>query len=161
MVDNEKEKIARLIQKTLENEGLRGILVAGWSGIRKTEEGNNNYSYLKSIPYDWLFPQVTAVVHHGGAGTLADTLRAGVPSIVVPFVADQPFWAQQVHKLGVAPKPIKRSALNEKRLSYALRIAVNDKGLRKKARELGHFIRGEDGIATAIDIIHQHLGIKK
>ncbi|GAI60797.1 unnamed protein product, partial [marine sediment metagenome] len=111
--------------------------------------------------YDWLFPQVTAVVHHGGAGTLADTLRAGVPSIVVPFVADQPFWAQQVHKLGVAPKPIKRSALNEKRLSYALRIAVNDKGLRKKARELGHFIRGEDGIATAIDIIHQHLGIKK
>jgi UDP:flavonoid glycosyltransferase YjiC (YdhE family) len=80
---------------------------------------------------------------------------------VIPFVADQPFWAQQVYKLGVAPKPIRRSALNEKRLSYALRIAVNDKVLRKKARELGHFIRGENGIATAIDIIHEHLGIKK
>ncbi|MGB6371754.1 MAG: nucleotide disphospho-sugar-binding domain-containing protein [Atribacterota bacterium] len=100
-------------------------------------------------------------LHHGGAGTLAATLRAGVPSIVIPFVADQPFWALQVHKLGVAPKPINRSALNEKCLSYALQIAVNDKALRKKARELGHFIRGEDGIATAIDIIHQHLGIKK
>ena len=80
---------------------------------------------------------------------------------MVSFVADQPFWAQQVYKLGVAPKPIKRSALNGKRLSYTLRIAVNDKALRKKARELGHFIRGEDGIATAINIIHQHLGIKK
>ena len=51
--------------------------------------------------------------------------------------------------------------MNEKRLSDALRIAVNDKDLRKKARELGYLIRGEDGIATAIDIIHQHLGIKK
>ena len=161
MIDNEKDRIVRLIKKTLENEGLRGILVAGWSGIGKTEEGNNNFYYLESIPYDWLFPQVTAVVHHGGAGTLAATLRAGVPSIVIPFVADQPFWAQQVYKLGVAPKPIKRSALNEKRLSYALRIAVNDKALRKKARELGVLIRGEDGIATAIDIIYQHLGIKK
>jgi len=104
---------------------------------------------------------VSTVVHHGGAGTLAATLRAGVPSIVVPFVADQPFWAQQVYKLGVAPKPIKKSALNEKCLSYALQIAINDKTLRKKARELAHLIRGEDGIATAIDIIHQYLGIKK
>ena len=76
-------------------------------------------------------------------------------------IADQPFWAQQVYKLGVAPKPIKRSALNEKCLSYALRIAVNDKGVRKKAQELGHLICREDGIATAIDIIHQRLGIKK
>ena len=104
---------------------------------------------------------MAVVVHHGGAGTLAAALRVGVPSIVIPFVADQPFWAQQDYKLGVAPKPIKRSALNEKRLSYALQIAVNDKGVRKKARELGVLIRGEDGIATAIDIIHQHLGIKK
>jgi len=116
---------------------------------------------LASIPYDWLFPKVAAVVHHGGAGTLAAALRAGIPSIVIPFVADQPFWAQQVYKLGVAPKPMKRSVLNEKRLSDALRIAVNDKGLRKKARELGHLICREDGIATAIEIIHQHLGIKK
>jgi len=161
MIDNEKDKIANLIKKTLENEGLRGILVAGWSGIKETEEGNNKFYYLESIPYDWLFPQVAAVVHHGGAGTLAAALRAGIPSIVIPFVADQPFWAQQVYKLGVAPKPIKRSALNEKRLSDALRIAVNDKGLRKKARELGHLICREDGIATAIEIIHQHLGIKK
>ena len=161
MIDNEKDRIARLIRKTLEKEGLRGILVAGWSGIKETEEGDHNFYYLKSIPYDWLFPQLTAVVHHGGAGTLASVLRAGVPSIVIPFVADQPFWAQQAYKLGVAPKPIKRSALNEKRLSDALRIAVHDKGLRKKARELGHLIRGEDGIAAAIDIIHQRLGIKQ
>ena len=161
MIDNEKDRIARLIRKTLENEGLRGILVAGWSGIKETEEGDHNFYYLKSIPYDWLFPQLTAVVHHGGAGTLASVLRAGVPSIVIPFVADQPFWAQQAYKLGVAPKPIKRSALNEKHLSDALRIAVHDKGLRKKARELGHLIRGEDGIAAAIDIIHQRLGIKQ
>jgi len=55
--------------------------VAGWSGIGKTEEGNNNFYYLKSIPYDWLFPQVAAVVYHGGAGTLAAALWVGVPQL--------------------------------------------------------------------------------
>ena len=66
MIDNEKDRIERLIRRTLESEGLRGILVAGQSGIGKTEEGSNNFYHLKSIPYDWLFPQVSAVVHHGG-----------------------------------------------------------------------------------------------
>jgi len=126
----------------------------------KTESESNDFYYLESIPYNWLFPKVAAVIQHGGAGTLAATLEAGVPSIVVPFAADQPFWAQQVYKLGVAPKPIRRRALNEKRLSSALRIAINDKYLRKKAYELGCSIRGENGVAVAIDIIHQYLGVK-
>lgn len=126
MVDNETERLTRLVCNALIKERLRGILVAGWSGIGDMEAGNNNLICLKSIPYDWLFPQVAAVIHHGGAGTLASALRAGVPSIVIPFVADQPFWGQQVYNLGVAPKPIKRSMLNERSLSSALRIVIND-----------------------------------
>jgi len=160
MIDSEIDQITKLVKNTLKNEKLRGIFLEGWSGMGKTESESNDFYYLESIPYNWLFPKVAAVIQHGGAGTLAATLEAGVPSIVVPFAADQPFWAQQVYKLGVAPKPIRRRALNEKRLSSALRIAINDKYLRKKAYELGCSIRGENGVAVAIDIIHQYLGVK-
>jgi UDP:flavonoid glycosyltransferase YjiC (YdhE family) len=160
MTDNEIDQITKLIKHTLKNERLRGIFVASWSGMGKAEAESNDFYYLESIPYNWLFPKVAAVLQHGGAGTLAATLEAGIPPIVLPFVGDQKFWAQQVYKLGVAPKPFRRSALNEKRLSSALRIAINDKSLRKKAYELGCSIRGENGVAAAIDIIHQYLGIK-
>ena len=64
-----------------------------------------------ALPHDWLFPKMRAVVHHGGAGTTGAGLRAGVPSIVVPFTMDQPFWASRVHALGVGPKPIPRPKL--------------------------------------------------
>ena len=134
--------------------------MAGWGELGKQEKGDGNFYFLNSIPYEWLFPQVAAVIQHGGAGTLAETIRAGIPAIVVPFIADQPYWAQQVYKLGVAPKPIKRNLLNEQRLTNALQTVINDTELRKKARELGHSIQEEDGIITAIDIIHNQLGIK-
>ena len=56
---------------------------------------------LKAVPHDWLFPQVAAVVHHGGAGTTAAGLRAGRPTVICPFFGDQPFWGRRVHELGV------------------------------------------------------------
>lgn len=56
---------------------------------------------LDKVPHDWLFPQVAAVVHHGGAGTTAAGLRAGVPTIIKPFFGDQFFWAARVQDVCV------------------------------------------------------------
>ena len=58
---------------------------------------------IKEVPHDWLFPQVSAVVHHGGASTTAAVLRAGIPSVTVPFFADQPVWGEKLTRLGVSP----------------------------------------------------------
>jgi sterol 3beta-glucosyltransferase len=109
-----------------------------------------------SIPHTWLFPRMAAVVHHGGVGTTAAGLAAGVPSIVTPFFADQPFWGQRVYELGVGPKPIARRRLTVDNLTEALDRAVSDREMRKKAAALGERIRAENGIAKAVTIIEQN-----
>jgi UDP:flavonoid glycosyltransferase YjiC (YdhE family) len=96
---------------------------------------------------------VAAVVHHGGVGTTAAGLRAGVPSILVPFFADQPFWAGRVRALGVGPDAIPRRELTAGRLAQALHTAVADEALRRRAAEVGALIRAEDGVGRAVALI--------
>jgi UDP:flavonoid glycosyltransferase YjiC (YdhE family) len=116
--------------------------------------------------HDWLFPRVAAVVHHGGAGTTAAGLRAGVPSILVPFFGDQPFWGNRVHSLGVGPAPIPRSKLSVERLAQAIQEATTDTRMRQRAADLGVKIRAENGVANAVKIIQNQAiqrleGLKK
>jgi sterol 3beta-glucosyltransferase len=113
---------------------------------------------IGSIPFGWLFPQMAAVVHHGGAGTTSIGLWAGVPAIVTPFMGDQPFWGQQIYKLGVGPRPIPRQRLTIDRLAESIRIAVSDTPIRKRAASLGERIRAENGVARAVAVIEQNGG---
>jgi UDP:flavonoid glycosyltransferase YjiC (YdhE family) len=100
---------------------------------------------------------MACVVHHGGTGTTAAGLRAGVPSIIVPFFADQPFWGQRIHALGVGPAPIQRKALTAERLAQAITIATQDAAMRQRAVALGEKIRSEDGVSRAVEIIEDWL----
>ncbi|OQA17999.1 MAG: Desosaminyl transferase EryCIII precursor [Chloroflexi bacterium ADurb.Bin360] len=108
---------------------------------------------IDSIPHSWLFQRMAAVVHHGGAGTTAAGLRAGVPGIIVPFFADQPFWGARVAELGVGPKPIPRKSLTAEQLSRAIQVAVTNADMRQRAANLGAKIQSEDGVAEAVEII--------
>ena len=100
---------------------------------------------------------MAAIVHHGGAGTTAAALRAGVPSIVIPFIADQPFWGHRLAMLGVAPKAIPRKKLTKKRLATAIKTAIEDKTMRQQAAILGQKICSEDGVAQAVEAFHQYI----
>jgi sterol 3beta-glucosyltransferase len=104
---------------------------------------------VPSVPHRALFHRMDANVHHGGAGTTANALAAGVPSVIVPFGADQPFWARRATDLGVAPPPIPITRLTRDRLTEALRLALTDPALRSRSAELGKRIRSEDGTRTA------------
>jgi sterol 3beta-glucosyltransferase len=110
---------------------------------------------VKSIPHAWLFPQMAAIVHHGGAGTTAAGIRSGVPSIVIPFFGDQPFWGQRVAELGVGPAPIPRQQMTVDRLAQAIQIAITDRSMRQRAAELGAKIQAEDGVANAVAIVNK------
>lgn len=90
---------------------------------------------IDSIPHTWLFSRVAAVVHHGGASTTAAGLRVGVPSILIPFLGDQPYWGKRVHNLGVDAAPIPRSNLTVDRLAQAIQEAVTDTGIRQRSAE--------------------------
>jgi hypothetical protein len=113
---------------------------------------------VDSIPFSWLFSRVAAVVHHGGAGTTSAGLRAGVPSVVIPFFGDQPFWGQRVAELGGGPEPIPRRKLTVERLAQAIQRAVTDQTMRQRAAELGARIRAEDGVACAVDVVQRIKG---
>jgi UDP-glucoronosyl and UDP-glucosyl transferase len=105
---------------------------------------------VDSVPHSWLFPRVAAVVHHGGAGTTAAGLQAGVPSIIIPFFGDQGFWEEHVAKLGVGAKPIPRKQLTAEKLAEAIQQVMTDKAMRQRAANLGARIQAEEGIAGAV-----------
>ena len=88
-----------------------------------------------------------------GSGTTGAGFRAGIPSVLVPHIGDQPFWAQRVAELGVGPLPIPRRQLTAPRLAEAISLAVTDTGILIRAKSLGEHIRAEDGIGKAIEIL--------
>lgn len=148
------ERLSALIVSALRQAGVRGILQSGWAGLRG--EGSDMLT-VGELPHAWLFPQMAAIVHHGGAGTTAAALRAGVPSIPVTGIMDQPFWARRVHTLGAAPAPLRRSALTTKSLAEAVTATLTEPGYTQRAQQLSHCLRSEDGEGTATDLISAHL----
>jgi sterol 3beta-glucosyltransferase len=147
----------RLILEALAHAGQRGVLAQGWGGIQAAAVPENVY-VVESVPHDWLFPQVAAVVHHGGAGTAAAGLRAGKPTIICPFMADQPFWGNVIHQRGVGPKPLPLLRLTATKLAAAITTAVADAPMQQRAADLGRQIRSEDGIARAVEIVGATIG---
>jgi UDP:flavonoid glycosyltransferase YjiC (YdhE family) len=105
------------------------------------------------IPHGWLFPRLSAVVHHGGAGTTAAALRAGLPSVIAPLAVDQFFWGERLAAIGVAPPPLPQRSLSAEKLAAALHRAATDAAMRDRARQLGEAIRCEDGIGRAVELI--------
>jgi sterol 3beta-glucosyltransferase len=157
MVDHEREDMTRLVVEALGQAGQRAILLSGWSDLGSAVLPDFILR-IDFVPHDWLFPRVAAVVHHGGAGTTAAGLRAGIPNVVVPFFADQPFWGWRVHNLGVGPKWIPRKKLTAEKLAAAIHQAVNDSTMIQRAEELGKRIRAEDGVRTAVQLVEQFAG---
>ena len=154
MAHRRPEETASLVLRSLAQAKQRAILLSGWSGMQEIQTPDSVF-VIDSVPHAWLFPRVAAVVHHGGAGTTAAGLRAGVPSIVIPFFGDQPFWGQRVAQLSVGPAPIPRKKLTVERLARAIHRAVTDPEMRQRAAQLGARIRAEDGIARAVAIVEQ------
>lgn len=152
MSNRDPREAGQLALEALARSGQRGVLAAGWGGLESSDLPATVH-LLSSIPHSWLFPRMAAVVHHGGVGTTAAGLRAGVPSVIVPFMGDQPFWGQRVAELGVGPPPILRKQLTSQRLANAIGQSVTNPAMRQKAANLGQRLRAEDGVGTAVAII--------
>jgi UDP:flavonoid glycosyltransferase YjiC (YdhE family) len=152
MTNRKPTESAELALEALKKSGQRGILLRGWGGLTK-EDLPKDVFVLDAIPHLWLFPRMAAVIHHGGAGTTGVGLRSGVPSVVVPHFADQPFWGERVHTLGVGPRPIPRWRLTASGLAKAIRRAVEDGEMHSRAALLGEQLRAEQGVQRAVEII--------
>ncbi|KAL0360388.1 UNVERIFIED_CONTAM: Sterol 3-beta-glucosyltransferase UGT80B1 [Sesamum radiatum] len=139
----DSNKTTEIILEALKNTGQRGIIDRGWGDLGTYSKLPDNVFLLVDCPHDWLFPQCSAVVHHGGAGTTATGLKAGCPTTIVPFFGDQFFWGERIYHKGLGPAPIPISQLNTESLSEAIRFMLQPEN--------------EDGVGTAVDAFHRHL----
>jgi sterol 3beta-glucosyltransferase len=147
-MSGEKQRTEIALQ-ALRLTGQRGILATGWGGLT-ADNTSRDIFVLDAAPHDWLFPQVAAIVHHGGAGTTGAALRAGKPQIICPFVGDQFFWGRRVADLNVAPSPIPQIELTAGRLASAIKHAITNTHLQQRASSIGETIRAEKGVERAV-----------
>lgn len=171
----DKEKMARLALESLMRCGKRGVLLQGWSQVGSHALNPSDpfeaelISYAKRrvfeirnpISHAWLFPLCCVVVHHGGAGTTAAALAAGVPQIITPMCADQPFWSYRCQALGVSPtvRGLSLYKVSAIRLASLIETAANSlNNFIQKAQEMGTIIREEKGVEHAVNCIEDILG---
>ncbi len=154
MAGRNPQQLAKTVIEALQRAEVRGIIATGWGGLNP-ETFPDSIIQIESVPHEWLFPQVSAVVHHGGAGTTAAGLRSGTPSVIVPFFGDQPFWGGLVHSLGVGTKPIPKKKLTAGQLATAITEAISNPDLLENAEEIGKKIRQENGVGNAVDVIEK------
>lgn len=153
MIARDPEEMIDMVIRALQMTGKRGIIGSGWSKLSIAAQGD--IYIIDAVPHHWLFPHMAAVVHHGGAGTTAAGLRAGVPSVILPFFADQPFWGKRVAALGVGPRPIMQRDVTVRSLAEAIKQATSDESMIARAAEIGRTIRAENGVACAVDAFHR------
>ncbi|KAI8989279.1 hypothetical protein BDB01DRAFT_531895 [Pilobolus umbonatus] len=161
-------EIIKVIVESVLLSNVRAVVSSGWASRLNQSSKNEEELLLKScpgtifsvqsVPHDWLFLKIRAVVHHGGAGTTAAGLRAGKPTIIKPFFADQFFWGERVQEMGLG-QCIKKLTVDQ--LSAALRIVSTDENMLKLATKVGEKIRSETGVETAIQCIYRDMELAK
>jgi sterol 3beta-glucosyltransferase len=157
MSSRNPEKTTNLILSALNETKQRAVMLSGWNGLRKIDLPSSVFM-VDSVPFSWLFPKMAAVVHHGGAGTTHYAVRAGVPSIVIPFFADQPFWGHLIEELGIGSAPIPRKKITAKELAKAIDLVLTDGAMHDRAAELGQRMQKENGTECAVELISsQHV----
>jgi sterol 3beta-glucosyltransferase len=150
--DDDALESATLFVKALQQVELRAV-IQGWeAGIKRLALPSSIYA-AGPLPHGWLLPRCAGVVHHGGYGTTAAGLRASVPALVIPHIADQFYWGQQVHELGVGPEPIRRAKLDITNLATSLDELVRNDKIRATATSLGQQIRSDTGVEYAVQLI--------
>jgi sterol 3beta-glucosyltransferase len=147
----------RIAQETLLHTGQRGIILVEKDYMREQKISEQIY-VTNGVPHDWLFPRMSVIIHHGGAGTTAASLLAGKPTIVVSHIVDQQFWGDRIAFLGVGPRPLSRRHLSAGKLEKALHSVIGNEDMKRKAEEVGKRLREENGVEQAVCAINTLVG---
>ncbi|GAA2724637.1 glycosyltransferase [Cellulomonas aerilata] len=151
MAVGDAEARGRAIVGGARAHGLRVLLVNGWGGLALPDDLRGaDVLEVRSAPFAAVMPGAALAVHHGGAGTTHTVARAGVPSVVVPITADQPFWGAQLHRRGIAARPIP-----VRRLTTPVLVPAMGDALARGARaaDVGRAMRQENGLGAALDVL--------
>ena len=159
MVAQHPDRLVKAVVKGLKKAGLRGVIGRGWAEL--PARASDHVHFIDSAPHDVLFKRCRALVHHGGAGTVAAGLQAGKPSLIVPFIADQPWWAERLREQGLGPAALKPGKISTKLFARAIRELVDNKEWSERCEAVSEHMRNEHGTARAADLIEAEAAIWK
>jgi sterol 3beta-glucosyltransferase len=152
MIHPHANQIQEKILKGLHSIKQRAVILTGWENW-ENHETTQDFYFTKDAPHSWLFPKCKLIIHHGGAGTTASALRAGVSNIIIPFAVDQPFWARQVYRIGAGPAPLYLSKLSIDNFTTVVNHTLRNEQIIEQARVIAEKIQVEDGIGAAVQMI--------
>lgn len=161
IVVDDPNAMTEMIFEAVRLSGVRALVSKGWGGLGADDLGKPDGVFmLGNVPHDWLFEHVSCVVHHGGAGTTAAGIKAGKPTLVVPFFGDQPFWGAMIARAKAGPDPIPYKQLTAEKLAEAIKFCVKPETL-EQAKVMGQKIREEQGTDVGGKSFHDHLEVDK
>lgn len=140
---------ATITLEALKKTGLRAI-IQGWDAVMNELDLPAQLLHVGPVPHTYLLPRASCFVHHGGFGSTAAALQAGIPAVVIPHIIDQFIWGNRIYELGVGPKPIPRSRLRTEVLAAAFEEIAASRGMKEKSANLGRLIRSESGLENAV-----------
>lgn len=159
IVIDDPERMTCILLKAVIAAGVRAIISRGWSKLGGISPSSDNIFYLDDSPHEWLFQWVSAVVHHGGAGTTACGILNGLPNTIIPFFGDQPFWGEMVAAAGAGPQPIHNQRLTVQNLTEAIKFCLQEE-TKIAAEVLAQKMRCESGVQAAAASFHRNLPLE-
>lgn len=151
-VGTDPDRKRHLVLNAISSARARAVVVTGYGGIQPDQSTEDVY-FLDQAPFDWLFPRMAAIVHHGGVGTTGAALASGRPQVVCPFIISQRYYASRMHATGVATAPLPQRILTAANLAAAIRHAISDPALSRLCHDLGREVRAEDGVTAAVRVL--------
>ena len=146
------EAMLPLVMRAIALSGTRAVITAPLAWHAALARSLRVFP-ITGAPHAWLFARVAGAVHHGGAGTTGYSLRAGLPTLVIPHATDQFYWGDRIAALGAGPPLLTRHTLTADALAAALGQLAGDAAMRARAAAIGRLIQAEDSVARAVEIL--------
>ncbi|MFC2132341.1 glycosyltransferase [Bacteroidota bacterium] len=145
MTNPEPERKTKIILDILEGNKIAAIINTASGGLVKPDNFNSELIYFVSqIPYDWVFPKMYAIIHHGGSGTTHLALKYGCATLIIPHFIDQFIWDKIISELGLGPKGIKISRITNKNLEPKVLELLRNKSFKESGERIGSQLGNED-----------------
>jgi sterol 3beta-glucosyltransferase len=145
MTNPEPEGKTRIIIDILERNEIPAIINTASGGLVKPEGFNSEWiHFVSQIPYDWIFPRIYGVIHHGGSGTTHTALKNGCATMIIPHIIDQFVWDKIIYELGAGPRGIKAGKIATKNLEPKILELINNSGYKEKAEQIASQMEKED-----------------
>jgi UDP:flavonoid glycosyltransferase YjiC (YdhE family) len=145
MTNPEPEEKTAMILEILERNSIPAIINTASGGLMKPANHNaKTIHFIEQIPYDWVFPRVYAVIHHGGSGTTHTALKYGCAAMIIPHIIDQFLWNTLISNKGIGPKGIPINKLCKEQLEQKLMDLYSTKEYRQKAEYIAKEMKKEN-----------------